>query len=122
MSIVTDANGYASTSASVEQAHERHQRRQARAPASGSAPPTPTIPRARCSTTPTPIEEQRCDSNADRALIPPFDVTVYKDSTTVNLGTLTDDEGPKIGTTATDAADGDHEAEAAEQGDVSTTT
>jgi hypothetical protein len=59
------------------------------------------------------IEEQRCDSNADRALIPAFDVTVYKDSTTVNLGTLTDDEGPKIGTTATDAADGDHEAEAA---------
>ncbi|MEE8723278.1 MAG: VaFE repeat-containing surface-anchored protein [Atopobiaceae bacterium] len=58
------------------------------------------------------IEEQRCESNADRALIPAFDVSVYKDSTTVNLGTLTDDEGPKIGTTATDAADGDHEAEA----------
>lgn len=61
------------------------------------------------------VEEQRCEANADRALIPAFDVTVYKDSTTVNLGTLTDDEGPKIGTTATDAADGDHEAEASEK-------
>lgn len=61
------------------------------------------------------IEEQRCESNADRALTPAFDVAVYKDSTTVNLGTLTDDEGPKIGTTATDAADGDHEAEASEK-------
>ena len=33
----------------------------------------------------------------------------------MNLGTLTDDEGPKIGTTATDASDGDHEATAADK-------
>lgn len=58
------------------------------------------------------VEEQRCEANADRALIPAFDVTVYRDGATVNLGTLTDDEGPRIGTTATDAADGDHEAAA----------
>jgi hypothetical protein len=56
------------------------------------------------------VEEQRCEANADRTLIPSFDVTVYRDGATVNLGTLTDDEGPRIGTTATDAADGDHEA------------
>ena len=56
------------------------------------------------------VEEQRCEANADRALIPAFDVTVYRDGATVNLGTLTNDEGPRIGTTATDAADGDHEA------------
>lgn len=58
------------------------------------------------------VEEQRCDANADRALIPAFDVSVYKDSTTVQLGTLTDDEGPAIGTEATDASDGDHSVDA----------
>lgn len=56
------------------------------------------------------VEEQRCEANANRALIPAFDVTVYRDGATVNLGTLTNDEGPRIGTTATDSADGDHEA------------
>ena len=61
------------------------------------------------------VEEQRCDANADRDLIPAFDVSVYKDSTTVDLGTLTNDEGPKVSTTATDSTDGDHEATAAEK-------
>lgn len=61
------------------------------------------------------VEEQRCDANADRELIPAFDVTVYKDATTIDLGTLTDDEGPRISTTATDASNGDHEATAMEK-------
>ena len=60
------------------------------------------------------IEEQRCDSNADRDLIPAFDVTVYKDSIKIELGTLVNSEGPKIGTTATGADDDDHEAVADE--------
>lgn len=61
------------------------------------------------------IEEQRCDSNADRDPIPAFDITVYKDSVKIDLGTLVNSEGPKIGTTATDADDGDHEAVADEE-------
>ncbi|WP_040651552.1 MULTISPECIES: VaFE repeat-containing surface-anchored protein [Olsenella] len=63
------------------------------------------------------MEEQRCDANADRALIPAFDVSVYRDSVTVDLGTLTNDApptetppAPGVRTEATDADDGDHEA------------
>lgn len=37
------------------------------------------------------IEEQACASNADRELIPAFEVTVKRDSYTVDLGTMTDD-------------------------------
>lgn len=63
------------------------------------------------------VEEQPCATNADRTLIPAFDVSVYRDSATVNLGTLTNDAlpaeappAPGVRTEATDADDGDHEA------------
>lgn len=109
--LTTDANGYASTSS----AWNKHTADTNGGTATsgvwfGSSEPDDSKGALLFDT--YEIEEQRCEANADRALIPAFDVTVYKDSTTVNLGTLTDDEGPKIGTTATDAADGDHEAEA----------
>lgn len=62
------------------------------------------------------VEEQRCGANADRALIPAFDVSVYRDGVTVDLGTLTNDApptktppAPGVQTEATDADDGDHE-------------
>lgn len=35
------------------------------------------------------VEEQRCEANAGYDLIPAFEVSIYKDSVTVNLGTLT---------------------------------
>ncbi len=112
--IVTDANGYASTSAAWNKhTSDTNGGKDGSGVWFGTADPDDSKGALLYDT--YTIEEQRCDSNADRALIPPFDVTVYKDSTTVNLGTLTDDEGPKIGTTATDAADGDHEAEASEK-------
>ena len=38
------------------------------------------------------IEELRCESNQEYDLIPPFEVTVKKDHVTVNLGTMTDDK------------------------------
>ena len=112
--LTTDANGYTSTSA----AWNKHTQDTNGGTAAsgvwfGSSEPDDSKGALLYDT--YEIEEQRCESNADRALIPAFDVTVYKDSTTVNLGTLTDDEGPKIGTTATDAADGDHEATASEK-------
>ena len=63
------------------------------------------------------VEELPCEANADRTLIPAFDVSVYRDSATVNLGTLTNDAlptetppAPGVRTEATDADDGDHEA------------
>ena len=111
--LTTDANGYASTSS----AWNRHTQDTNGGTAESGiwfGASEPDDSRGALLYDTYEIEEQRCESNADRALIPAFDVTVYKDSTTVNLGTLTDDEGPKIGTTATDAADGDHEARADE--------
>lgn len=63
------------------------------------------------------VEELLCAANADRTLIPAFDVSVYRDAVTVDLGTLTNDApptktspAPGVQTEATDADDGDHEA------------
>ena len=63
------------------------------------------------------VEEQPSEANADRALIRAFDVSVYRDGVTVDLGTLTNDASPSetppapgVCTEATDADDGDHEA------------
>ena len=63
------------------------------------------------------VEELPCEANADRTLIPAFDVSVYRDAVTVDLGTLTNDAppaetppAPSVRTEATDADDGDHEA------------
>lgn len=38
------------------------------------------------------IEELRCETNQEYDLIPPFEVTVKKDHVTVDLGTMTDDK------------------------------
>ena len=62
------------------------------------------------------IAEMPCEANADKVLLEPFRVTVSKDGVTVDLGTITNDYKPKpeIGTTATDAETGGHEAYAGE--------
>ncbi|TLC99179.1 putative outer membrane protein [Robinsoniella peoriensis] len=62
------------------------------------------------------ITEMPCEANADKVLLKPFRVTISKDSVTVDLGTITNDYKPKpeIGTTATDAVTGGHEAYAGE--------
>ncbi len=52
------------------------------------------------------IEEQRCDANKGKDLVS-FEVKVYKDSVTVQLGTLTDDS-IEIETTALDSETGTH--------------
>ena len=63
------------------------------------------------------VEGLPCEVNVDRTLIPAFDVSVYRDAVTVDLGTLTNDAPPSetppvpaVRTEATDADDGDHEA------------
>lgn len=59
------------------------------------------------------IEEMRCEANEGYSLWHDT-FNVSRDATTtsfdVDLGTVDDQPGPRIGTTATDAADGDHEA------------
>lgn len=112
--IVTDANGYASTAASWNK-HTADTNGGSEGSGIWFGASAPDDSKGALLYDTYEVEEQRSDANADRELIPAFDVTVYKDSTTVNLGTLTDDEGPKIGTTATDASDGDHEATAADK-------
>lgn len=52
------------------------------------------------------IEEQRCEANQGMNLLK-FEVTIYKDSVTVQLGTLTDDK-IVIGTTALDEETNSH--------------
>ena len=52
------------------------------------------------------IEEQRCKANESMDLLK-FEVTIYKDSVSVDLGTLTDDK-IEIGTTALDKNTGTH--------------
>ena len=63
------------------------------------------------------VEGLPCEVNVDHTLIPAFDVSVYRDAVTVDLGTLTNDAPPSetppvpaVRTEATDADDGDHEA------------
>ena len=52
------------------------------------------------------VEEQRCKANEGMDLLK-FEVTIYNDSVTVDLGTLTDDQ-IEIGTTALDKETGTH--------------
>lgn len=63
------------------------------------------------------VKELPCEVNADRTFILAFDVSVYRDAVTVDLGALTNDApssetppAPGVQTEATDADDGDHEA------------
>ena len=112
--IVTDANGHASTAASWNP-HTRDTNAGTAESGVWFGGGDPDDAKGALVYDTYTVEEQRCEANADRELISAFDVTVYRDGTTVNLGTLTDDEGPRIGTTATDAADGDQEATAEEK-------
>lgn len=112
--IVTDANGYASTASSWN-AHTFNTNAGASESGIWFGSSEPDNSKGALIYDTYAIEEQRCDSNADRDLIPAFDVTVYKDSVRIDLGTLVNSEGSEIGTTATDADDDDHEAVADEE-------
>ena len=56
------------------------------------------------------VEELPCEANKDKVLLEPFEVKIFRDMATVDLGTLTNDytEVPQIGTTATDQETGGH--------------
>lgn len=104
--IVADKNGYASTSAKWNK-HTNHTNRGETSEDGiwfGSSEPDDAKGALIYDT--YTIEEQRCKENEGMSLLK-FDVTVYKDSVTIDLGTLTDDK-IEIATTAIDKETGDH--------------
>lgn len=62
------------------------------------------------------FEELRCNANDSLNLVK-FEVTVSRDTYTIDRGTV-DDNPIEIGTTATDAADGDHKLLASNQAEI----
>ena len=62
------------------------------------------------------FEELRCNANDSLNLVK-FEVTVSRDAYTIDRGTV-DDNPIEIGTTATDAADGDHKLLASNQAEI----
>ncbi len=62
------------------------------------------------------FEEPRCTTNTSLNLVK-FEVTVSRDSYTIDRGTV-DDNPIEIGTTATDGADGDHKLLASNQAEI----
>lgn len=102
--IVTDRNGYASTSAEWNK-HTSNTNRGVTAEDGiwfGSSDPDDSKGALIYDT--YTVEEQRCEANEGRNLLS-FDVEVYRDSVTIDLGTLTNDK-VEIATTALDKESG----------------
>lgn len=102
--IITDRNGYASTSSDWNK-HTQNTNR-GETPSDGiwfgTAAPDDTVGALPYDT--YTIEELSCEANKDLELLK-FDITVYRNNHTINLGTLTDDsteEDVEIITTALD--------------------
>lgn len=53
------------------------------------------------------VEEQPCEANADRELIPAFEVSVYRDGATIDLGTLANSGKPHVSISKTDIVTGE---------------
>lgn len=104
--IVTDKNGYASTSS--EWVKHSQNTNQGKSSADGIWFGTSQVDDSKGALLYDTyvIEEQRCEANESMNLLK-FEVTIYKDSVTVQLGTLTNDK-IEIGTTALDKETGYH--------------
>ena len=104
--ILTDKNGYASTSAKWNK--HTHNTNQGKTPEDGIwfGTSEPDDSKGALIYDTYTVEEQRCKVNEGMDLLK-FEVTIYKDSVTVDLGTLTDDQ-IEIGTTALDKETGTH--------------
>ena len=106
--IVTDENGYASTSSAWNPHTSNTNRGESSEDGIWFGEGTPDDTKGALLYDTYAIEEKRCESNRGMKLLE-FEVEVYKDSVTVELGTLTNDR-VVIGTQAKDADDGDQEA------------
>ena len=104
--IVTDKNGYASTAAKWNKhTHNTNQGKTAEDGVwFGTSKPDDSKGALLYDT--YIVEEKRCKANEGMDLLK-FEVTIYKESVTVDLGTLTDDQ-IEIGTTALDKETGTH--------------
>lgn len=104
--IVTDKNGYASTTSKWNKHTQNTNRGETSEDGVWFGSSTPDDSKGALIYDQYVIEEQRCESNKGMNLLK-FEVTVYKDSVTIDLGTLTDDL-IEIGTTALDKETGTH--------------
>ncbi|ANU50530.1 hypothetical protein A4V08_18175 [Lachnoclostridium sp. YL32] len=104
--IVTDKNGYASTASSWNKHTANTNRGETSEDGIWFGTSSPDDTKGALIYDTYTIEEQRCDINEGMDLLK-FEVTVYKDSVTVDLGTLTDDI-IEIATTALDKETGTH--------------
>ncbi len=104
--IVTDKNGYASTASKWNK--HTHNTNQGKTSEDGIwfGTSKPNDSKGALPYDTYIIEEQRCKANESMDLLK-FEVTIYKDSVSVDLGTLTDDK-IEIGTTALDKNTGTH--------------
>lgn len=104
--IVTDKNGYASTASKWNKHTQNTNRGETSEDGVWFGSSTPDDSKGALIYDQYVIEEQRCESNKGMNLLK-FEVNVYKDSVTIDLGTLTDDL-IEIGTTALDKETGTH--------------
>ena len=106
--IVTDKNGYASTSAEWNKHTSNTNRGETAEDGIWFGTSEPDDSKGALIYDTYTIEEQRCEANEGRNLLT-FDVEVYRDSVTIDLGTLTNDK-VEIATTALDKESGSHMA------------
>ena len=106
--IVTDANGYASTSSKWNKHTANTNRGESSEDGIWFGTSKPDDSKGALIYDTYTLAEQRCDSNKGMDLLT-FEVKVYKDSVLIQVGTLTDD-AIEIGTTALDAETGTHYA------------
>lgn len=104
--IVTDRNGYASTSADWTPHTSNTNRGETSSDGIWFGTDEPDNTKGALPYDTYVIEEQRCEANEGMNLLK-IEVTVYRDSVTIDLGTLTDDR-IEIGTTALDKETGTH--------------
>ncbi len=104
--IVTDQNGYASTAASWVKHTANTNQGTSSSDGIWFGTSRPDDSRGALLYDTYIVEEQRCEANQNKNLLK-FEVTVYKDSVTVQLGTLTNDS-IDIETTALDKKTGSH--------------
>lgn len=104
--IVTDRNGYANTSAEWTPHTSNTNRGETSSDGIWFGTGEPDDTKGALPYDTYMIEEQRCEANEGMNLLK-IEVTVYRDSVTIDLGTLTDDR-IEIGTTALDQETGSH--------------
>lgn len=102
--IVTDRNGYASTSAEWNKHTSNTNRGETAEDGIWFGSSDPDDSKGALIYDTYTVEEQRCEANEGRNLLS-FDVEVYRDSVTIDLGTLTNDK-VEIATTALDKESG----------------